>query len=157
VIRGLDKAMPITGFKTMRQIAHQSVALPRLQTWVIGVFAAVALLLAALGIYGVMAYTVEQGTHDLGVRMALGARPFDLLKMTLRRGLLLTGIGVGAGLAGSFALTRAMASLLYGVKPSDPLTFITVAVLLGGVALLATYIPARRAAAVDPVIALRWE
>jgi putative ABC transport system permease protein len=157
VVRSLDKDMPITEVKTMRQIAGDSVAQPRLQTWIIGVFAVVALVLAALGIYGVMAYTVEQGTHDLGVRMALGARPADLLKMTLRRGLVLTAIGVAVGLAGSFALTRAMASLLYNVKPTDPPTFIGVALLLTAVALLATYIPARRAAAVDPMVALRWE
>ncbi len=157
VVRGLDKDMPITEVKTMQQIAGESVAQPRLQTWIIGVFAAVALVLAALGIYGVMAYTVEQGTHDLGVRMALGARPIDVLKMTLRRGLMLAAIGVAVGLAGSFALTRAMTSLLYGVKPTDPPTFIAVALLLTAVALAATYIPARRAAAVDPMVALRWE
>ncbi len=156
-IHDLDKDMPITEIKTMRQIASESVAQPRLQTWIIGAFAAVALLLAALGIYGVMAYTVEQSTHDLGVRMALGARPADLLRMTLRQGLLLAGIGVILGLVGSLALTRTMVRLLYGVKPTDPLTFVVVAVLLTTVALLATYIPARRAAAVDPIVALRWE
>jgi predicted permease len=156
-IHGLDRDMPVTDVKTMQQIAGDSVAQPRLRTWIIGVFAAAALLLAAIGIYGVMSYTVEQSTHDFGVRMALGAQPADLMRMTLRQGLILSAIGVAAGLAGSFALTRVMGSLLYGVKPTDPLTFASVALVLIGVSLLATYVPARRAAAVDPIVALRWE
>lgn len=157
VVQSLDRDMPVTDVKTMQQIAVESVAQSRLQAWIVGVFAAVALILAALGIYGVMSYSVAQSTHEMGIRLALGARPADLLKMTIRKGMVIAAIGLAIGLAGAFALTRVLASLLYAVKPSDPLTYVTVSVLLLAVAALATYIPARRAARVDPIIALRWE
>ena len=141
----------------MQQIAAASVAQPRSQAWIIGSFAAVALILAGLGIYGVMSCLVAQNTREMGIRMALGARPGDLLRMTLRQGLLMAMIGLGLGLAGSFALTSVVQSRLYRVTPTDPLTYIAVSVLLVAVALLATYIPARRAARLDPMVALRWE
>jgi putative ABC transport system permease protein len=155
-LRKLTAAL-VGAIRTMQQIAEASVAQPRCQAWIIGAFAAVALILAALGIYGVMSCLVTQSTGEMGIRMALGARPGDLLRMTLGKGLLMAIIGLGLGLAGSFALTRVVQNLLYRVAPTDPLTYIVVSVLLVAVAMLATYIPARRAARLDPMVALRWE
>ncbi len=156
-IAEIDKDLPITGVRTMDEIVVDSMSQSRTQTWLIGVFAAVALALAALGIYGVMSYSVAQTTHDMGVRMALGARGFDVLKLVLGKGVLLIAAGLAIGLVGAFALTRLLSSLLYGVGAVDPLTFSVVAVLLGAVALLACYIPARRATKINPIEALRYE
>jgi ABC-type antimicrobial peptide transport system permease subunit len=123
----------------------------------LGFFGGLALLLAAVGIYGVVSYRVGQRTRELGIRMALGAQRSDLLRLVLGKGGLMIFVGAVLGLAGALLLTRLMASLLYGISPRDPLTFLGVTVLLAGVGLLATYIPARRASKVDPTLALRCE
>jgi ABC-type antimicrobial peptide transport system permease subunit len=142
---------------TMEQRLANTTTSRRLNTALLGSFAAVALLLAAGGIYGVMSYAVTQRRREIGVRMALGAQKSDVLGLIIHGGLPLTLLGVAIGLAGAFALTRYLSSLLYSVKTTDPLTFLSVAVALTGVALLASWLPARRAAKVDPMKALRCE
>ncbi|HWO03112.1 MAG TPA: FtsX-like permease family protein, partial [Blastocatellia bacterium] len=136
---------------------RQSLSQPRFSTVLLGLFACVALMLAAVGIFGVMSYVVTQRTHEIGIRMALGAQRRDVLKLVVGHGMRLTLIGLGIGLAASLALTRLMSSLLFAVSPTDPLTFVAISLLLVAVALLATYLPARRATKVDPMIALRYE
>jgi putative ABC transport system permease protein len=123
----------------------------------LAVFAGLALVLAAVGIYGVMSYTVAQQTRDIGIRMALGAQRTDVLKMTVMQGLKLVAVGLVIGMAAAFVLTRVMASLLFGISATDPVTFLTIALLLLAVAALASYIPALRATRVDPMIALRYQ
>ncbi|HSB11414.1 MAG TPA: ABC transporter permease [Blastocatellia bacterium] len=156
-IDSIDKDQPIYRLMKMDDIVANSALQRRVSMFLLGIFAAVALVLAAVGIYGVMAYTVTQRTHEIGIRMALGAQPKDVLALVVRRGMLMTLIGVGLGLAGAFAVTKVMASLLFGVGAHDPLTFVGISVLLGAVALIASLVPARRATRVDPMIALRYE
>jgi putative ABC transport system permease protein len=153
----LDRDLALAGSRTMDQLLFESVEEPRFRMTLMLVFAALALALASVGIYGLMAYAVTQRTQEIGVRLALGALPADVLRLILRQGLLLTLAGIGLGMAGSLALTRLLSSLLFEVSATDPLTFVGVASLLGAIALLACYIPARRAMKVDPLVALRYE
>jgi putative ABC transport system permease protein len=156
-VQAIDQDLPLTGIKTMDQYLSESIANPRFQSRVLSLFAAIALLLAAVGLYGVMSYSVAQRTHEIGVRMALGARSSDVLKLVVGKGLRLTLIGIAIGLVVAVALTRLLASLLFGVSTTDPATFVIIALLLISVALLACYLPARRATKVDPMVALRYE
>ena len=151
----VDRGQPVADIRTMENIVSESVTQPRFNLTLLGIFASIALILSAAGVYGVTSYTVAQRTHELGIRVALGARQSDILRLVVGQGMMLALIGIGIGLAATSVLTRLMASLLFGVNPSDPVTFATIALLLGGVSLLACYLPARRAARVDPMVALR--
>jgi putative ABC transport system permease protein len=156
-IREVDPDQPVSNVATMAEVLGEEAAQRRMGMIMLVAFAALALLLASLGIYGVLAYFVTQHTNEIGVRLALGATPRNILFLVVRKGMSLTLIGVAIGIAASFAFTRWMSSLLFGVKAADPLTFVAVPLLLGAVALLACAIPARRATKVDPMIALRYE
>jgi putative ABC transport system permease protein len=153
----LDPALPVSNIKTMERMIHEITSPKRLMAAMMSVFAAIALLLAGVGLYAVMAYAASQRTHEIGVRLALGARSNDIMRLITGQGLKLTLAGLALGMAGAFALTRAMSPLLYGVTATDPLTFILISLSLAIVALLACWIPARRATRVDPMIALRCE
>ena len=135
----------------------EQVASSKFNMALLALFAFLAVALAGVGIYGVMTYTVTQRTHEIGIRMALGAQRVNVLRLVLRQGIVLAALGIGVGSAGALALTRFLASLLYEVQPRDPITFVAVAVVLGAVALLATFLPARRATKVDPLVALHYE
>ena len=156
-IAGLDPTLPLTEIHSMEEIAEVSVASRRFNMLLIGVFAALGMLLAAVGIYGVISYSVEQRTNEIGIRIALGARATDVIWLVLKQGMLLGLAGVAIGIGGALALTRLMKTLLFGVSATDPLTFALIALVLTLVALLACYIPARRATRVDPMVALRYE
>jgi putative ABC transport system permease protein len=153
----VDKDQPVANVQTMESLFAKAVAPQRFQMILVALFASLALVLAMVGIYGVMAYSVTQRTHEIGIRMALGARRLDVLKLVMAQGLVEGLVGIAIGLAGAFALTRLLSSLLYGVSATDPLIFTGISLLLGLVALLACYLPARRATAVDPMTALRYE
>ena len=153
----IDKDQPVFGVLSMQEVRSQSVALYSFSSVMLGVFAGIALLLASVGIYGVMAFAVTQRTHEIGIRMALGARASDVLKLVVKHGMTLAVIGVSLGLGGAWALTRFMEKLLVGVAPTDLLTFSVVSACLLGAALFACYLPARRATKVDPLVALRYE
>ncbi len=154
-VREADPQQPISRLRSIEEILGDSMAARRFNTWIVGLFAATALLLAAIGIYGVMAFAVTSRTRELGVRAALGATPGDLIRMVLAQGLLLTLLASAIGLAAAVALTRFMASMLFNITPTDPLTFVGVGGVLGLVAMAATFVPARRAMRVNPVTALR--
>jgi predicted permease len=153
----LDKDLPLAHIRTLEQLLSESVEQPRFRTVLLEIFAFIALLLAAVGIYGILAYSVSQRRREIGIRIALGAKPREVLWLVVGRGMLLTLIGITIGLVGAFALSRFLSTLLYAVRPTDLSVFAIVPVLLAGVALVACYLPARRAMRVDPMIALRYE
>jgi len=153
----VDKDQPVFQVQTMERLLANSLATRRFSMFLFAVFSAVALVLSAVGIYGVMSYSVNQRTREIGIRMALGARRADVMRLVVGQGMALTAIGLGLGLASAFGLTRLMSSLLFGVAATDPTTYTGIALLLGLVALAACYIPARRATKVDPMVALRYE
>jgi putative ABC transport system permease protein len=157
IVRSLDPEVPLFQVRTMQEVLSESVAPRRFNMLLLAAFAGLALLLASIGIYGVMSYSVSQYTHEIGIRMALGASAANVLRLIVRQGMYLVLIGLAIGAAGALALTRVMSSLLFDVKPADPLTFLSVSMLLAAVAFAASYLPARRATRVDPMIALRYE
>jgi putative ABC transport system permease protein len=156
-IWALDRQQPLYNVRTVDQVLAQSIARPRFNMLLITILAGVALVLAAVGIYGVMSYSVSQRSHEIGIRMALGATAGDVLRLVVRHGMMLAGIGLALGLLAAFGLTRIMSSLLFGISVTDPITYFGLALLLGAIAFLACYIPARRATKVNPVVALRAE
>jgi putative ABC transport system permease protein len=156
-VLALDKDQPVTNVMTMEEVISRSVWLQRFYAMLFGIFAAVALILAAVGIYGVMSYAITQRTHEIGIRMALGAGRRNILKLALGQGMRLALTGVAFGLSAAYGLTRLMSGLLFNVSATDLGTFVSLALLLIGVTLLACYIPARRATKVDPLVALRYE
>jgi putative ABC transport system permease protein len=156
-VQALDPDLPIFDIKTLEQQFRDGFLLQRLGAVMVGAFGALALALAAVGLFGLVSFSVGQRTHEIGVRMALGAQRRDVINLVLRQGLALTAVGVAVGLAGAAGLMRLISSLLYGVKPTDPLTLSLATLTLAGVAFLACYIPARRATKVDPIVALRYE
>ena len=156
-VLALDRDQPPFDAKTMKDVLADSIALRRFSMLLLGVFAAVALALAAVGIYGVVAYSVSQRTHEIGVCMALGAQRLDVLRLILGRGFGLTLVGIAVGLATAFGVTHVMSEMLFQVAPTDTVTFASVSLILAGVALAACYVPARRASKVDPMVALRYE
>jgi len=156
-LRTATGGLPVAHVRSMEQVVVQSTARTDFNTTLLSIFAGVALLLAAIGIYGLMTYSVQQRTHEIGIRMALGASPENVRKMVVLQGMRLALIGVVIGVAAALALTRLMADLIFGVKTWDPLLFISVATLLSVVSWFAAYIPARRAFRVDPIVALRYE
>jgi len=156
-VHSLDSSLALFNVRTMQEVISQSMTDTSYQSLLLSSFALLALLLTAVGIYGVMAYTVTQRTHEIGIRLALGAEPRDVLSLVLRTAVRLAGLGAAIGVAVALALTRLMATQLYGVRPSDPITFVAVSLSLTGVVFVASYIPARRATKVDPMVALRYE
>jgi putative ABC transport system permease protein len=156
-VQSIDKNLPVTDVESFPDALGASVAQERFRTLLLSSFSGIALLLAGVGIFGVISYSASQRTHEIGIRMALGAQQRDVLRLILEQGVKLALLGLGAGAVAALLLTRLMASLLYGVSATDPLTFSAVAIVLLGVALTACYIPARRAMRVDPMVALRRE
>jgi putative ABC transport system permease protein len=156
-IWALDKNLPVTRIRTMEEVRSISLASERMNLLLFGLFAVLSLALATIGIYGVLAYSVAQRTREIGIRLALGAHHKDVLRLVVSQGMRLAVQGILLGLFGAFALTRLMAGMIYGVSATDPVTFLSVAILLGLVAAAACYIPARRAMRVDPMVALRYE
>jgi putative ABC transport system permease protein len=155
--KAVNKSLPLLLVRTMDEILADSVAQPRDQTILVGLFGIAGLILAATGVYGVTSYLVSQRTHEMGIRMVLGATRRDVLGLAVSQGLKLTIIGIGFGILGALGVTSFLSTSLYGVKPADPLTYFLLSLLLTSVALIATYIPARRMTKVDPMVALRYE
>jgi ABC-type antimicrobial peptide transport system permease subunit len=156
-VHAVDGLMPVARERLMQQVVAESVSRDRFTMLLLSIFAAIALLLAAIGIYGLMSYSVEQRTQEMGIRLALGAGRPDLMRLILAQGLKLAAVGVAVGLALAYGLTRVLVSLLYGVKASDPFTFAAVGLILTVIALAASYLPARRASGIEPVEALRYQ
>jgi len=156
-LQKLNPNLPVSGVETMAQQVARQTTQSRFIAWLLGVFGGLALVLSAVGIYSVMAYAVEQRTHEVGIRLALGARVGDVLKLVIKQGMRLALIGVALGLSAALALTQLMKGMLFGVAAADPLTYAGIALLLTAVALLACWIPARRATKIDTMIALRSE
>jgi predicted permease len=156
-LRNLDPDLPMYYVRTMEQRVAESLARRRFSMLLLGVFAGVALILATIGIYGVMAYLVSQGTREIGIRMALGASQGKILSLVVRQGMALAFTGVTIGLAAAFLLTRLIRSLLFGVESTDPVTFVEISLLLAFIALLASYVPALRASRIDPMVCLRCD
>jgi putative ABC transport system permease protein len=157
VVREIDPSLPVYNLRSMPEVISRSMVQPRFLALLLATFSGIALFLAAIGIYGVMSYSVAQRTQEIGVRMALGARQLHVLRLVFRQGLILLVAGVAIGIGGAFALTRLMKTLLFEVTATDPLTYIAVTGVLTVVALIACYVPARRATKVDPLVALRNE
>jgi putative ABC transport system permease protein len=156
-VQSLDSALPLLHVKTLDEYVDDSIVGTRFETFLLGTFGVLAFVLTAVGLYGVISYTVAQRTREMGIRLALGADRNAILGMVVKSGTLLACSGAVIGLAAAFLLTRLIASLLFGVGPTDPLTFLCVPIALISVAILASYVPARRAARVDPMVALRYE
>jgi putative ABC transport system permease protein len=153
----IDKNLAIFNVKTLERVVSDSIAQPRFNMVLLGIFAGLALILASVGIYGVMSYSVTQRTQELGVRIALGAQRRDIFSLVLKQGIILALIGVGIGLAAAIGLSKVVASVLYGISATDPVTFISVAVIMIAVAVVACFFPARKATKVDPLTAMRYE
>jgi putative ABC transport system permease protein len=156
-IRSVDPSLPIAKVSTLSTLVDDSMTQPRFSMLLLTAFGALALILASIGIYGVISYSVAQRTQEIGIRLALGAQPRNVFRMILGHGARLAGLGVLIGFLAAFGVTRLMTSLLFGIRPTDPLTLVAVPALLMAVALLACYLPARRATRVDPMVALRYE
>jgi putative ABC transport system permease protein len=156
-VQAVDRNQAVSNMQTLDEVIASSSSPQWFRMLVLGLFALLALVLAAVGVFGVMAYSVSQRTHEIGVRVALGAKPGDILSLAVGQGMTVAGIGLGVGIAGSASLTHFLSGFLYGVRPTDLVTFLSAAALLAGAALLACYLPARKAARVDPLVALRDE
>ena len=157
IVSEIDPHQRVDRFRPLEDIVEATTATSRFDAWLFGAFGGLALALTAIGVYGLLSFSVARRTNEIGVRMALGASRGHVLRMVLGQGVRLIGIGIVVGLAGAFAVTRFLASLLFGVKSTDPGSFVLGAVLLIGVGVVASYVPARRATRVDPMVALRWE
>jgi len=157
IVKDIDKDLPIAGISTMDKILYDSISDNRFNMLLISLFGTVAVVLAVVGVYGVMSYTVTQNTREIGIRMALGGQRRDVLRLMILHGLKLVVIGLALGIVGAFALTRLMMTLLYQVSSTDPTIFVSISVLLALVALIACYVPARRATRIDPMLALQHE